>query len=151
MFILLEDSPHPWPYSRLKGTVVCNPDIFFLMEIVVVDIQVTYGVLLSRKWTTTMGGTMQMDLTYASIPNANQELVTFHRAPFMRDFVEDPSDPCNEVMNETFGQLFGNNFLTFEDQLYPEEEGYQEEIIGSKYDPDYFGNEGSNYPCQEQS
>lgn len=81
-------------------------DIYFLMDIVVVDIPVTYGVLLSRKWTTTMGGKMQMDLTYASIPNVNQELVTLYRSPFMRHFVEDPSDSCYAVMNETFCQLF---------------------------------------------
>ena len=77
-----------------------------------------------------------MDLSYASIPNANQELVILYRSPFMRHFVEDPTDPCNEIDSETFGQLFGNNFLTYEDQVYPVEEGCHEEIIGSKYDPD---------------
>lgn len=55
-----------------------------------------------------------MDLSYAYIPSANQELVILYRSPFLIHFVEDPMDLCNEIGNETFGHLFGNNFLTFE-------------------------------------
>ena len=41
----------------------------------------------------------------------------------MGHFSKDLMDPCNESMNETFGKIFGNNFLTFDDKLYPKKEG----------------------------
>lgn len=44
-----------------------HPYISFLMDIVVVEISISYGVLLSRKWTSTTGVRLQMDLAYASI------------------------------------------------------------------------------------
>lgn len=77
-----------------------HPNISFLMDIVVVDIPITYWVSLSKKWTSIIRGTIQMDLAYASIPNASHELVTLYKAPFMKYFIEDPTDPCN--INETF-------------------------------------------------
>jgi hypothetical protein len=63
-----------------------HPDISLLMDIVVVDIPVTYGVLLSQKWTSMIEGTFQMDLAYASICNASHELVTLYRTP-LRDIL----------------------------------------------------------------
>ena len=38
------------------------------MDIVVADISPKFGILLSRSWSKRMGGTLQMDLTYATIP-----------------------------------------------------------------------------------
>lgn len=66
-----------------------------------------------------------MDLSYASIPNSIHEIVTLHRSPFMRYFIEYITNPYNEVENQTFGKLFnmGNFFLNIEDRLYLEEEG----------------------------
>ena len=60
------------------------------MNIVIVDIPNTYEVFLSRKWITTIEGTLQMDLSLASIPNANQEILMLYITPFMRHFVEEP-------------------------------------------------------------
>ena len=39
-----------------------------MMEIVVADIPPKFGLLLSRSWIKRIGGTLQMDLTYATIP-----------------------------------------------------------------------------------
>ena len=39
-----------------------------VMEIMVVNIPLKFGMLLSRAWATNIKGTMQMDLTYATIP-----------------------------------------------------------------------------------
>ena len=39
-----------------------------LMDIVVADVHVNYGVLLSRTWESKLGGSLQMDTTYAKIP-----------------------------------------------------------------------------------
>ena len=38
-----------------------------VMDIVVADIQARFGMLLSRSWGTKIGGSIKMDLTYATI------------------------------------------------------------------------------------
>ena len=42
------------------------------MDIVVVDIPPKYGMLLSRSWGAKLQGSLQMDMTYATIPVFNQ-------------------------------------------------------------------------------
>ena len=39
-----------------------------VMDIVVVDILAGFGMLLSRSWSTKIGGLIKLDLTYATIP-----------------------------------------------------------------------------------
>ena len=39
-----------------------------LMDIVVADISPKFGMLLSRSWAKKVGGTLQMDLSYATLP-----------------------------------------------------------------------------------
>jgi hypothetical protein len=39
-----------------------------MMGVVVVDVPTNYGMLLSRTWARKLGGTMQMDMTHASVP-----------------------------------------------------------------------------------
>ena len=39
-----------------------------IMDVVVVDITPKFGLLLSRSWEKKVGGTLQMDLSYATIP-----------------------------------------------------------------------------------
>jgi hypothetical protein len=39
-----------------------------MMDIVVVDVPANYCMLLSRTWEHKLGGTMQMDMTYANVP-----------------------------------------------------------------------------------
>jgi hypothetical protein len=41
------------------------------MDVVVIDVPDAWGMLLSRKWVATLGGNLQMDLTYATIPIGN--------------------------------------------------------------------------------
>jgi hypothetical protein len=49
-----------------------------VMDIVVVDVPPKFGMLLSRSWIKSLGGTLQMDLTYAIIPLFGGE----HRRPY---------------------------------------------------------------------
>ena len=42
------------------------------MDIVVDDVPPKYGMLLSRSWGAKLQGTVQMDMTYATIPVFNQ-------------------------------------------------------------------------------
>jgi hypothetical protein len=39
-----------------------------MMDVVVVDVPANYGMLLSRTWARNLGGMMQMDMTYATVP-----------------------------------------------------------------------------------
>ena len=39
-----------------------------IMDVVLVDITPKFGLLLSRSWAKKLGGTLQMDLSYATIP-----------------------------------------------------------------------------------
>jgi len=39
-----------------------------LMDVVVVDVPAKYGMLLSRYWGAKLGGSLQIDMTYATIP-----------------------------------------------------------------------------------
>ena len=39
-----------------------------IMDVVVADIAPKFGMLLSRSWTKKVGGTLKMDLSYATIP-----------------------------------------------------------------------------------
>jgi hypothetical protein len=38
------------------------------MDIVVADVPPKFGIVLLRSWIKLLGGTLQMDLTYATIP-----------------------------------------------------------------------------------
>ena len=49
-------------------TLVQIPAKSVVMDIVVVDIPPKYGMLLSRSWGAKLQGTLQMDMTYATIP-----------------------------------------------------------------------------------
>jgi hypothetical protein len=54
----------------IKDLVVNNAQIpvkSILMDVVVVDVPVKYGMLLSRSWGAKLGGSLQLDMTYAMI------------------------------------------------------------------------------------
>ena len=42
------------------------------MDVVVADIPPKFGVLLSRSWTSKLKGSLQMDMSYATIPVVNE-------------------------------------------------------------------------------
>jgi hypothetical protein len=54
---------------NLQVKLASYPNITFPVDILVIDVPDAWGMLLSRKWAATMGGTLQMDLTYATIPS----------------------------------------------------------------------------------
>ena len=65
----------------LKVSLARNPDISLLMDVVVIDIPDVWGMLLSRKWGATVGGPVQMDLSYATIPQSDGTLLILYREP----------------------------------------------------------------------
>ena len=64
----------------LKASLAMNPGISLLMDVVVIDIPDLWGMLLSRKWGATVGGQLQMDLSYATIPQPDGTLLSFTRS-----------------------------------------------------------------------
>ena len=44
------------------------PEKSLIMDVVVVDVPLKFGMLLSRSWAANLNGTLQMDLSYATIP-----------------------------------------------------------------------------------
>ena len=52
--------------NALPFRLAAYPDEELTMSVLVVDIPPHYGMLLSRKWSATMGGSLQCDLSYAT-------------------------------------------------------------------------------------
>ena len=62
----------------LKVNLDTYPNIFVLMDIVVIDASDARAMLLSRKWVASLGGNIQMDLSYATISTCENNFVTLH-------------------------------------------------------------------------
>jgi len=70
-----------------------------VMDIVVVDVPDAWGMMLFRKWTSDLGGIIQMNWSYATIPSPNgQGFLKLNREPERRFHVEDPKSPHNEII-----------------------------------------------------
>lgn len=70
--------------------LVAYPDISLLMDVVVIDVMDAWGMLLSRKWVANLGGSIQMDLSYATIPTCKKTYVIFHYEQKKKYHVEHP-------------------------------------------------------------
>jgi ribonuclease HI len=66
-----------------------------VMDIVVVDVPPKFGMLLSRSWIKRLGGTLQMDLTYATIPVFGGEHRQLYREAQLAYIVSDEANPTN--------------------------------------------------------
>jgi hypothetical protein len=69
-----------------------------LMDIVVADVPVNYGMLLSRSWESKLGGSLQMDMTYATIPVFGGETRRLYRETKLAYTVSDPNHPNNYLV-----------------------------------------------------
>jgi hypothetical protein len=64
-----------------------------LMDVVVVDIPPKYGMLLSRSWGAKLGGSLQLDMTYATIPIFDGQFTRLYRETRLAFTVSDPLNP----------------------------------------------------------
>jgi hypothetical protein len=55
----------------LQVIFAAYPEISILLDIVVVDLPNAWGMLLSRKWATNLGGTIQLDFSIGTIPTVD--------------------------------------------------------------------------------
>jgi hypothetical protein len=78
-------------YDLMEGLEVHladYPDFPIIMDVIVVDIPDTWGMILSREWAATLGGSLQMDLSYATIPVGDQDCITLHNKPKRMEHIE---------------------------------------------------------------
>jgi hypothetical protein len=66
------------------------PEVVIVMDVVVIDVPDNWGMLLSRKWVATLGGTLQMDLSYATIPIGKDTNALLYNQPKRITHVETP-------------------------------------------------------------
>ena len=66
-----------------------------VMDIVIADIPTKFGMLLSQSWSKTLGGTLQMDMSYATIPVFGGEFRRLYRETQMAYIISDHSNPSN--------------------------------------------------------
>jgi hypothetical protein len=68
----------------LELSLVEYHDISISMDIVVIDVRDSWGMLISREWVATLGASLQMDLYYATIPALGGGFVILHREIVVR-------------------------------------------------------------------
>ena len=66
-----------------------------LMDVVVADIPPKFGMLLSRSWAKKLGGSLQMDLSYASVPVFGGEFKRLYRESQLAYTISDSENPAN--------------------------------------------------------
>jgi hypothetical protein len=66
-----------------------------VMDVVVADVPPKFGMLLSRSWIKRLGGTLQMDLTYATIPVFGGEHRRLYKESQLAYIVSDEANPTN--------------------------------------------------------
>jgi hypothetical protein len=66
-----------------------------LMDVVIVDVPSKYDMLLSRSWGTKLGGSLQLDMTYATIPIFGGQFTRLYRETRLAYTVSDPQNPNN--------------------------------------------------------
>ena len=69
-----------------------------IMDVVVVDITPKFGMVISRSWANKVGGTLQMDLTYATIPIFGGENKRLYRELQFSYIVTDDKNPTNHPL-----------------------------------------------------
>jgi len=68
------------------------------MDIVVADIEPKFGLLLSKIWSKRLGGTLQMDLSYATILVFGGKSMRLYRENQLAYMISDPKNPTNHSL-----------------------------------------------------
>jgi hypothetical protein len=90
-------------FGLIKGLQVylkAFPDITIEMDIVVIDVPDVWGMLINRKSAADLGGSIQMDLSYATLPTPNGGTFRLDREPYHKNHVGKPEAPVDELLYE---------------------------------------------------
>jgi ribonuclease HI len=69
-----------------------------VIDIMVVDVPPKFGMFLSRSWIKRLGGTLHMDLTYATIPVFGGEHRRLYKEAQLAYIISDEADPTNHLI-----------------------------------------------------
>jgi hypothetical protein len=72
------------------------PERIIHIDIVVVDVPDVWGMLLSRKFASMLGGALEMDLTYVNVALKNGTIGCLLNVPMTKTHVQDTSDPIKD-------------------------------------------------------
>jgi hypothetical protein len=90
-----------------------------VMDVVVADIPPKFGMLLSRSWAAKLKGTLQMDMSYATIPVFGQDK-RLYREVLLKYMVSNKSQPSNHpiysVETELGSSIFFNDLCSEEEE-----------------------------------
>jgi hypothetical protein len=86
------------------------PMKILLMDVVVVDVPSKFGMLLSRSCIKRLGGTLQMDLSYTTIPVIGGEHRRLYRESHLAYIISDEANPANHHVFSLDTDL-GSNIL----------------------------------------
>jgi hypothetical protein len=103
----------------IKDLVVNNAQIpvkSILMDVVVADVPAKYGMLFSRSWGAKLGGSLQLDMTYATISIFGEQLIRLYRETRLAYTVSNPQNP-NKYLVCVTDQDLGNYILSIDDSL----------------------------------
>jgi hypothetical protein len=108
-----------------------HPEFTFKMDVLVIDVPATWGMLLSRKWGAHMGGCLNMDLSFATIPYPPPSTKNFRlfREKKRKYHIEDPKEQFNEFICQTSNM---ENFSICSNFLAPIEEKFKDEKESNK-------------------
>ncbi|KAH9303302.1 hypothetical protein KI387_014885 [Taxus chinensis] len=81
------------------------------LDVVIVNFLAKWGMLLSRKWATSVGGSVQMDMSYATIP-IEGSLVKLYGEKKMLQLIENLNNASYEVL---YTSVDADNFVGFAD------------------------------------
>ena len=95
-----------------------------VMDIVVADIPSRFGMLLSRSRSKNLGGTLQMDMTYTTIPIFGGEFRRLYREEHMTYIISDQKNPSNNPIYAEDKEL-GSSIL----HLDVDDNDFQPEIL----------------------
>jgi hypothetical protein len=93
-------------------TLAQIPEIFLVMDIVVADIPPKYGMLLSRYWGDKLRETLQLDMSYTTIPIFGQQR-RLYRETLMKYMVSSQENPHNYPLYSTHSDL--ESFILYND------------------------------------
>jgi ribonuclease HI len=87
-----------------------------VLDVIVADIPPKFGMLLSRSWAKKVGGTLQMDLSYATIPVFGGEHRRLYREVRLAYLVSDHENPSNHPIYVVEDEL-GSSIFHIGDQI----------------------------------
>jgi ribonuclease HI len=111
-------------FGLIKGLQVylkAFPDIMIEMDIVVIDVPDVWGMLINRKSAADLGGNIQMDLSYATLPTPSGGTFKLDREPYRKVHVEDSKNLMDELAYEDEGlgnyAILSNSIVPLQDKV----------------------------------